>query len=817
MTNKESVMGKIEKSLCLFGCILPCLLHAAFFDNPDFERTETLPDGFSIDLQGGRNHTRALHCVKNDPEQNLEMTRKLNLKPGRQYRVSWWMRGKSDPGHNKMGASCFLEYRTSGGSVLKRNYVKGLTAESISWKCIGMIADVPPETKEILLKISFPRGAMGNVWFDDFTVEEDILDSGEIFSNADFELGEAFWKLPDGFEVVPGAGRNGTAALHLVRRKGAPYSEIRRTFSLKKGQTYRIGCWVKGNVTEPGSYNLGGTFNLAFLSAGKVINRLYLKGLNGLSANWQFISKEIAVPPNADCCMITIYLSRNGAGEVWYDDFTATPVNEFSICAVWPGMGLLDGKNPRLKFAVDYSGGECPKNYAVRLTSGMFPAMTAKLCSGFADFMLKPLAPGDFSVTAELLDPAGNVTLKRDFALKVSDSACVERPANPVSFDEQYGLLVNGKPFLPIGIFVGHIRKNELEELKKSAINCLIPYASMSMRPKPDEPNPAKNSAGALDQIRRAMDLAQDAGFGVFFSLQNVYEFEMNYRLNCWFELKGADQIVEHVVSGLKQHPALLGWYINDERPLNQLDSVENRRRQINRLDRFHPTLSLSMQFTMMYRYAPTGDVIMVDPYPIVDRDSQDMRVVEVAGRMCRKTGVPWWGTPQLFRFGGVKDFDRYRDPTENELRAMCLQMVLDGAKGFVFYHYNDLIIHENQDPGYYRRRFGEFCRTTEMLKMLSEYILSPEKTVETVLTNRHGAVRSLTLTRRDGRRAVIITALGPGEASADLVLRGGFQSLYGFSRQKSDGVWCFSGSHIAADILLENCSDDQNETGRAP
>ena len=54
-------------------------------------------------------------------------------------------------------------------------------------------------------------------------------------------------------------------------------------------------------------------------------------------------------------------------------------------------------------------------------------------------------------------------------------------------------------------------------------------------------------------------------------------------------------------------------------------------------------------------------------------------------------------------------------------MRARGLQMVLDGAKECIFYHYNGLIIHENQDTGYYRRHFGEFCRTTEMLKMYSE------------------------------------------------------------------------------------------------
>ena len=54
------------------------------------------------------------------------------------------------------------------------------------------------------------------------------------------------------------------------------------------------------------------------------------------------------------------------------------------------------------------------------------------------------------------------------------------------------------------------------------------------------------------------------------------------------------------------------------------------------------------MLFTMMYRYAPTGDVLGRDPIPSTPQTATH-DVVDLAGAMTKRTGMPYWAVPQLY------------------------------------------------------------------------------------------------------------------------------------------------------------------------
>ena len=210
------------------------------------------------------------------------------------------------------------------------------------------------------------------------------------------------------------------------------------------------------------------------------------------------------------------------------------------------------------------------------------------------------------------------------------------------------------------------------------------------------------------------------------------------------------------------------------------------------------------MQFTMMYRYAPTGDVLGSDPYPISDAGSKDMAVVELAGVMTRKTRMPHWAVPQLYRFGGVKEFEKYRDPTEEELRMMCLNLAINGTTGFIFYHFHDLTYHEKNAPGYFERRWKEVKQVAAMLKELEPYLLSDHDAQNLKLQIRSGKLKGAAFKNGQGKTAVLITAEGPGPADGTFVSTLKLRSKYGKTVPAGNGTYRFSGTDICGDLLIE-------------
>ena len=368
------------------------------------------------------------------------------------------------------------------------------------------------------------------------------------------------------------------------------YSEIVRDFKLEPNQAYRIGCWVKGKIDDSGNHKLGATFHLAFFSGKKLLNRIYLRGLENQSSEWRFISKDIVFPPDADHCRITVYLSRNGLGEAYFDDFTIQPMNEFVLYQTSPAMGAVRVSDPRLKIAAYFSGTKPPSGLKCRLTLPGLKPFVSEVKDSEAAFQLNGAKPGKSTARVELLDAAGKILAERALPLEFLASD-VKVPENACLIDARGRAVVGGKPFMPIGLYVGHIRSQELERISEGAFNCLVPYASLFMRPAPDQPDPSRTSEEGLAEIRKVLDSAHRKNIKVLFSLQNVYDFEMRFKRDNWYEIRGSDKVVEKVVSNLKTHPAILGWYINDERALSQLDAVQKRRETDQRAGSFSPDM----------------------------------------------------------------------------------------------------------------------------------------------------------------------------------------------------------------------------------
>jgi hypothetical protein len=401
-------------------------------------------------------------------------------------------------------------------------------------------------------------------------------------------------------------------------------------------------------------------------------------------------------------------------------------------------------------------------------------------------------------VTADLLDLDAKqilATVEIPLHLVAADAPV---PAHACLIDDRGFALVDGKPFVPVGLYVAHMKPDDIARFQASPFNAVMPYCSMKLT---WEWGPDDKEVYSRDSIRQVLDACHAADLKVIYSIMDVFD---DIRLQDgaagrteWLGVKGADKVIEAVVSEFKGHPSLLAWYVNDERPLEMRSSLERRRQFINRLDPHHPTWAVFYQFEDVPLHAAGCDILGVDPYPVKTAATQDMKLNVVAKNATDAAGLPCWDVPQVFSWGKAEG---HRDPTEEEMRAMWLYMALRGATGFIGYSYFDL----QSDRASFERRWAETCRVAQAIQSLVPAMVSravpPTVTVEPIV----GTVEARAWADDQGRVKVVITGIGPGKSEAivkidvDHVLT----SEYGGCERLPDGRYRFTGMNICSDIL---------------
>ncbi|NLF61228.1 MAG: hypothetical protein GX574_08740 [Lentisphaerae bacterium] len=624
-------------------------------------------------------------------------------------------------------------------------------------------------------------------------------------TNPGFEQGAASWNLPQPIcQIAPGEGRNGTAALVWENTDTSlplPRPRATQELKLQANQTYRISCFVKGRIDQLDRFNIGASFYLQIMNGNDVISYLYVRGMTQSSEEWQYVSKDFTFPPNADRCIVSAGIHHLGTGKAYFDDFNLENLNEYFIYMTSPGMGTVFLDDPTVRAAVYYTGPELPAGLQARLTvAGQ--AVLAAITDSQAVFRLPELPVGPASARLELLAADGATVLASEtHLLSIRPPEYRRQVANACWIDSRGRAIVNGKPFLPVGLFIGSCPKDHIDTIADSAFNCIASYSALNLYygAKP------ANSQQAIAAIREVMDYFQQKNLKLIFSLQHVYDTDMRYALKQWHEISGPDAIVQAVVPALKDHPALLSWYTNDERPLDFLRVVKQRRDLINSLDDAHPTWSLSMLFTMMYRYAPTGDVLGCDPYPIHSPKPRQMDVVDLAGAMTKRTGMPYWAVPQLYNssFSAAnKTINTAHDPTREEMRAMSLRLASEGATGFIFYHFWNIRNPNIPVPGYFQQRWEDVKDVAATLKSLEPWLLADAWPEPVLCSSVEGKVHVTRFQANDGRDCFIVTANGPGHSQAAFTTPAPMRSLYGLATTAGDNTWNFTADGIAADIL---------------
>lgn len=287
----------------------------------------------------------------------------------------------------------------------------------------------------------------------------------------------------------------------------------------------------------------------------------------------------------------------------------------------------LSGSKVVLKFASSGGGQAAPP---VEHTPTSFDfTVPAKLDS---------LSPGDYTATAELRNASGVM------ATSEAKFTVLDKAPNQVIVDDDLALLVNGQPFFPIGIY--HMQAEDLPAIAELGFNTVQGWE------------------WGHEYAQNFLDAAQTNELKVILEMGNILR---------------RSQEIPQLVAKFKNHPALLAWYVFDEPYEAQHLFCESVRDRFHAADPNHPTFMLSFAPERFRQEQTLGDIFSVDPYPLPNPMLTGVTKWTKQAVEATRGNRPVWLVNQSF---GME--------TPEQLRAMAYLSLVNGARGFLWYPWND-------------------------------------------------------------------------------------------------------------------------------
>lgn len=246
-----------------------------------------------------------------------------------------------------------------------------------------------------------------------------------------------------------------------------------------------------------------------------------------------------------------------------------------------------------------------------------------------------------------------------------------------VDFRDDGVCLLRGKPFLPLGLY--HVRRDDLKRVAGSGANLALAWSSTF---PPDHPTQG-DGVGYLDQAGRAGLLSAGLGGGVR---------DPRYGEKTLTHYRGSRDV--------------LFWYLDDEPhgPGRTPEESRQRYEQWAAWDPTHPVFLLHNKPAEFHAYGPACDVFATDPYPI--RREPDCPTAMVADYTRAAVDAvsnrkPVWIALQCYTTRSTAPETRARDllprlPTPAELRCMSYMALAAGARGLLYYAFDDTYYHQN-------------------------------------------------------------------------------------------------------------------------
>ncbi len=618
-----------------------------------------------------------------------------------------------------------------------------------------------------------------------------------------FESNLNAWPLTSEYKIGPW-GRNGTNGLKCERTSG--YDFMGRPMTLKHGSSYRLSWWMKIDGTLPGG---GAAVSVDWYAGGRWVSFTMLRVARTTDNEWKQFSGEFTAPPDpALTFALLAYLRHDTVGRVYFDDFVLEEVTgEAAVYPLNASTGRITPATP-LEIATYISGDDEFSTMGYTLTgSGQTYQGSVPVKSNRAIIDLAKVKPGQY--TLNLAPAIKNNPRKFAFEYPLTVE---EKSTARIRIDNLGRCLVDGKPFMPLGWFAGAFSNGEkpegsdynLKVIADSPFNTVMPYNGLKLR--------ESKLTDPAEKAREALDACHAIGQMVIFSIKDLYPADKKVGE------RTAGEQAKYWIENLKDHPALLAWYISDELSKDKIPQLVERRRMINTLDPDHPTWALFCSYADLPYFGSTFDVVGIDPYPINAKGDIGIKTVlnalqDTARAYQRSNGeLALWAVPQAFNAAvyTIKpgtDPDKFladtRPPSEREMLAMSLLEAIGGAKGFIYYSEFDL--RKWPENKRYQERWEIACRVGQVMRDLEPFIMASAPRLPIRINAAKNTVKAQAMTSDGGKIAVLIASVLPGPAEAVITgpkLPPGLKSLTGNTVEIAPGQYKFTGKDADCDVL---------------
>jgi hypothetical protein len=585
----------------------------------------------------------------------------------------------------------------------------------------------------------------------------------DAFKNAGFEDVSKFHAEKDGVEIANGLGYSTSGGLRLFPakgKKGKKRYDFKTDFKPEAGKRYKFGFSYRPH---------GKVFAHCFWESygnGKHIQGSWNVTEEDLAEGWKrkwvtFVPKSNSAERNV---FATIVLAADAESRVCssmdeYVEFDDVFIEEdepvWLFTNVWPTHNYVFSDNPRVRFYSGYSGEVMPKGskpaFKVELLSENGNILASREVRGVdgsftVNFGNNINYKGRGKIRAAVSDSAtGKICARKEIDIKVLPTV---KPGPGGTFVTENGLaLLDGKPFMPLGFFASFGRTRDIEKFRKAMAEW--------------------KEAGANLLLEYWFFTWGDKYYKDVFKILEANDVKLMLNVTGWHHRKDL-LYTEHrdIIKKFMHEPSLFGYYLTDEAPMTLIPYVYKMRRMINEVDPDHPTWECNLFDPAAY--LKISDCYGADNYPIalnskgleaMDRDMSKWAV-------CRPSVA--WLCPQCFnkanyRPGARTDKKLYDvngvEPTEEGMLSVALLQASWGARGFIFYMWDDLF--RGPYPERYEIRKQAMLRNIRKLRALEPFIMSGEMIEVLPRKDIKGRTRVVKMSDGKGAWRVIVIGLG--------------------------------------------------------
>ena len=544
----------------------------------------------------------------------------------------------------------------------------------------------------------------------------------ELLVNGDFE-GE----VEDGFPVGwlrggeatrwvfgYGFGRNQNRGMSF-RPDGGGFEWFYQKIPVTPGKAYRFEGWIRseGLVGVQGAW-LHVSCHRADGSWSESSQSL---PVTGTSDGWQHRSVEIV--PNADVSTVDVCVrvADGETGVIFVDDLSFALVERPPIRFLVSDAYRDTATGGRVTFRLVSNLTDA--EIAARGWKGVFRTPKMNAYGGFFEETAAPaFKDGVSEWTVDVTDcPWGEFPV--GFAFKDENGNSVtttslifnharELPTRRVFVDKEGRAVVDGKLFFPLGMFSDGFAGPHIERYVTGPFNTCLVYSLLT---------------------RERLDWAASKGVKVIYSLKNLYR-GISTQDGPMADQEEEDMINAARVAALKDHPALLAWYLADEMSTAFVPRMYARDQLVRRIDPDHPTFTCFCRPESAQEYMIVSDVQSSDPYPINAGDERQISMVATDTALIREQyfgARPLWQVLQAFDSSYItKKPSDVRMPTEEELLNMGLQAVAEGVNGLLYWAFHHLDENANgKSEELFEQNWKAVCGAGDVLKRMIPLFLS--------------------------------------------------------------------------------------------